>query len=165
MAVLHEAFPEWSETREASEAEILRCHTEPHLQVMKTIDGPMSFTGDTPASQTTYRAALLAAGAAVAAVERSGDSRSAPARTPRAADHGDGVLPLQQRRDRGPRRAGEHGVERVAIVDWDVHHGNGTQDIFRGGRFRALRLNPRVAVLPRLGRDQRGRLGRGRARR
>jgi acetoin utilization deacetylase AcuC-like enzyme len=24
----------------------------------------------------------------------------------------------------------EHGVERVAIVDWDVHHGNGTQDIF-----------------------------------
>ena len=23
-----------------------------------------------------------------------------------------------------------HGVERVAIVDWDVHHGNGTQDIF-----------------------------------
>ena len=24
----------------------------------------------------------------------------------------------------------EHGLERVAIVDWDVHHGNGTQDIF-----------------------------------
>ena len=23
-----------------------------------------------------------------------------------------------------------HGAERVAIVDWDVHHGNGTQDIF-----------------------------------
>ena len=25
----------------------------------------------------------------------------------------------------------ELGVERVAIVDWDVHHGNGTEDIFR----------------------------------
>ena len=24
----------------------------------------------------------------------------------------------------------KHGVERVLIVDWDVHHGNGTQDIF-----------------------------------
>ncbi len=24
-----------------------------------------------------------------------------------------------------------HGAERVAIVDWDVHHGNGTQDIFK----------------------------------
>ena len=24
----------------------------------------------------------------------------------------------------------EHGLERVAILDWDVHHGNGTQDIF-----------------------------------
>src|SRR5207249_477661 len=23
-----------------------------------------------------------------------------------------------------------HGVERVVIIDWDVHHGNGTQDIF-----------------------------------
>src|SRR3954462_15413487 len=28
---------------------------------------------------------------------------------------------------RSPRR---HGIERVAIVDWDVHHGNGTQDLF-----------------------------------
>ena len=27
-----------------------------------------------------------------------------------------------------PRR--QHGAERVAIFDWDVHHGNGTQDIF-----------------------------------
>jgi acetoin utilization deacetylase AcuC-like enzyme len=26
--------------------------------------------------------------------------------------------------------ARDHGVERVAILDWDVHHGNGTQDIF-----------------------------------
>ena len=24
----------------------------------------------------------------------------------------------------------EHGVERVAIVDWDVHHGNGTEEVF-----------------------------------
>ena len=24
----------------------------------------------------------------------------------------------------------KHGMERVAIIDWDVHHGNGTQDIF-----------------------------------
>jgi acetoin utilization deacetylase AcuC-like enzyme len=26
----------------------------------------------------------------------------------------------------------KHGIERVVIVDWDVHHGNGTQDIFYG---------------------------------
>ena len=57
-------------------------------------------------------------------------------RTPRH-----GVLLLQQRRDRRPPRAAAHGAERVAIVDWDVHHGNGTQDIFWG--------DPTRAVLPR----------------
>ena len=41
---------------------------------------------------------------------------------------GDGLLPLEQRSDRR-RRAGRGG-ERVLVVDWDVHHGNGTQDIF-----------------------------------
>ena len=54
--------------------------------------------------------------------------RPAP-RASRPARPGDGVLPVQQRR----RSAPPHwpaGGERVAIVDWDVHHGNGTQDIF-----------------------------------
>ena len=41
----------------------------------------------------------------------------------------------------------ELGLERVAILDWDVHHGNGTQDIFWDDPTRALRLAPPVAVL------------------
>ena len=41
----------------------------------------------------------------------------------------------------------ELGLERVAIVDWDVHHGNGTQEIFRGDDSRPLRLAAPVAVL------------------
>jgi acetoin utilization deacetylase AcuC-like enzyme len=43
---------------------------------------------------------------------------------------GHGLLPVQHGRDRRPPCTEDHGVERVAIVDWDVHHGNGTQDIF-----------------------------------
>ena len=42
---------------------------------------------------------------------------------------GDGLLPLRQRRGRraaGARRV--HGLQRVLILDWDVHHGNGTND-------------------------------------
>ena len=39
------------------------------------------------------------------------------------------------------------GLERVAILDWDVHHGNGTQDIFWEDDERSLRLAPPVAVL------------------
>ena len=41
------------------------------------------------------------------------------------------------------------GCERVAIVDWDVHHGNGTEAIFRGDDSVLVRLAPPVAVLPR----------------
>ena len=41
----------------------------------------------------------------------------------------------------------ELGVERVAIVDFDVHHGNGTEAIVPGRSVRALRVAPPVAVL------------------
>ena len=50
------------------------------------------------------------------------------------------------------------GLSRVAIVDFDVHHGNGTQDAFYGRAARALLLDAPVPVLPRhrrLGRDRR----------
>ena len=49
--------------------------------------------------------------------------------TPKAI--GDGLLPVLQRRHRRPLCAPpKHGAERVAVVDFDVHHGNGTQEIF-----------------------------------
>ena len=51
----------------------------------------------------------------------------------------------------------ELGIERVAIVDWDVHHGNGTEAIVRGDDSILLRLAPPVAVLPRHGRPGHGR--------
>ena len=53
-----------------------------------------------------------------------------PAGPSRRAGDRDGLLPLQQRRDRGAARARRAGRERVLILDWDVHHGNGTNDIF-----------------------------------
>ena len=43
----------------------------------------------------------------------------------------DGILLFQQRRGGRSPCDGKHGLERVAIVDFDVHHGNGTEDIFR----------------------------------
>ena len=67
---------------------------------------------------------------AIAAVERGGFALVRPPGPPRAARSRDGLLPLRQRRDRRPLRPGRARLERVAIVDWDVHHGNGTQEIF-----------------------------------
>jgi acetoin utilization deacetylase AcuC-like enzyme len=130
MAVLQEAFPEWSEAREATEAEIVRCHTEPYLRVMKTIDGPTWFTADTPASQTTYRAALLAAGGAIQAVERSGFALVRPPGHHALAGQAMGFCFLNNIAIAARFAQAELGLERIAILDWDVHHGNGTQDIF-----------------------------------
>ena len=54
----------------------------------------------------------------------------ASARPPHRRRQGDGLLPDQpRRRSRPGTRRRSTGIERVAILDWDVHHGNGTQDI------------------------------------
>ncbi len=46
----------------------------------------------------------------------------------------------------------EHGLQRVAIVDFDVHHGNGTQDLVWGDRADLLLLDAPDAALSRDGR-------------
>ena len=92
---------------------------------------------DTLVGPDSVDVARLAAGAAVAAVDAvltaTGRRAFALVRppghhaTPRARH---GLLPLQQRRRSPPPTPWRSGLERVLIVDWDVHHGNGTQDAF-----------------------------------
>ena len=54
-----------------------------------------------------------------------------PTRPPCAAGPGHGLLPLRERRRRRRVTAqAARGLGRVAVVDWDVHHGNGTQAVF-----------------------------------
>ena len=56
------------------------------------------------------------------------------------------------------------GAERVLVLDWDVHHGNGTNAVFHDSRRGAVREHPPVAVLSRHGRAARRRArARGRA--
>lgn len=99
--------------------------------------GMMLDSGDTLVGEESYAAALRAAGGGVHAVDlvMSGGAPQAfsCARPPghhacEARAMGFCLFNNVAVAARHAQRA--HGVERVLIVDWDVHHGNGTQDIF-----------------------------------
>ena len=84
---------------------------------------------DTVCTETSYEAALLAAGAAIEAARRSGFALARP--PGHHAEYGRAMgFCLSDSIAIAARVAqAELGIGRVAIVDWDVHHGNGTQDV------------------------------------
>jgi acetoin utilization deacetylase AcuC-like enzyme len=98
--------------------------------------GWVALDPDTFTSPETYEIALLAAGAAVEGVERVLDGRHTRAlamvRPPgHHAEHDRAMgFCFYNNVAVGAAHARALGVERVAIVDYDVHHGNGTQHIF-----------------------------------
>jgi acetoin utilization deacetylase AcuC-like enzyme len=130
----------------ADEADILRNHTREALDLVRdnlpTVPGEhYPLDGDTLLCKDSYRAALRAAGAAVAATDAviagTVDNAFCAVRPP--GHHARPMEPmgfcLFNNVAIAARRALDvHGLERVAIVDYDVHHGNGTQEIFYGDR-------------------------------
>jgi len=95
--------------------------------------------GDTVVCHESYRAAILAAGAAVEAVEAvlSGNYKTAFNLTRPPGHHASTEKPMGFCLFNNVAIAANyaeqaHGIERICIIDFDVHHGNGTQDIFYG---------------------------------
>lgn len=125
--------------RDATLDELSRIHTLAHIQRMRTIGerGPVMVLADTIANQGTYAAAVRAAGAVMGATEAvvQGDFDSAYCLTRPPGHHAVATAPMGFCFFNNVAVAARHatdvlGVERVAIVDIDIHHGNGTQDAF-----------------------------------
>jgi acetoin utilization deacetylase AcuC-like enzyme len=126
--------------RAAGPEELERVHQRAYVDRIRELSaagGGDGGDGETPFGQGSYEIALLAAGGAITAVDTVLDGRVdnayALVRPPghHALPHtGMGFCLFANVAIAVRHAQAERGMGRVAVVDWDVHHGNGTQAIF-----------------------------------
>ncbi|ABI57390.1 histone deacetylase [Alkalilimnicola ehrlichii MLHE-1] len=126
--------------RAATPAELGRVHTLSYLETIYALRGKHAWldVDTTAVCPGSVDAAEVAAGTAIAAVEAvvQGDAEAAFALVRPPGHHAEAVRARGFCLFNNVAVAAAHaqaalGCQRVLIVDWDVHHGNGTQDIFR----------------------------------
>jgi acetoin utilization deacetylase AcuC-like enzyme len=126
--------------RVAARDEVTRCHTPKYFEIAKSdVEhglGVLS-TGDTNITERSFDVALLAAGGVMNAVDAvvTGKVKNAFCAVRPPGHHATPIkgmgFCLFNNIAIGARHAQKkHGIAKVLIADWDVHHGNGTQDIF-----------------------------------
>ena len=121
------------------EADVLRCHPGAYLDRVKAKlpdEGLAMMDGDTFLSPGSWKAAMRAVGGACAAVDAvlGGEANRAFVATRPPGHHAEtaramGFCLFGNVAIAAKRALDHHGLSRVAIVDFDVHHGNGTQDL------------------------------------
>lgn len=128
--VLLEAVGSYTESGPATVEQVERCHAAEHVARVRGIEGDTWLDGDTPASATSFEAAVLAAGAAIEAARTGAFAIVRPPGHHATPDRAMGFCLFNNAAIAARAVQAEEGLARIAIVDWDVHHGNGTQDIF-----------------------------------
>lgn len=138
---LRSAFPDlpWREAPQALRSQLARVHSDRLLASILDVevgDEPYRLDPDTVMSRHSRDAALRCAGAGVAAVDAvlRGEARRAfcavrPPGHHATADIAMGFCLFNAVAVAALHAVEAHGLQRVAIADFDVHHGNGTQDI------------------------------------
>jgi acetoin utilization deacetylase AcuC-like enzyme len=139
---LQDAFGDglaWRDAPRATREQLLRVHAPALVDLVldTAVDHPVALDPDTILSPYSAEAALRAAGAAVAAVDAvlgGEDTRVFCAVRPpghhATRDTAMGFCLFNNVAVAAAHALAAHGLERVAIADFDVHHGNGTQAIF-----------------------------------
>jgi acetoin utilization deacetylase AcuC-like enzyme len=124
----------------ATESELQLVHSPAHIDTVRTLceRGGGQIDADTFVGEASYRAALHAAGGACAMVRAllAGDATTAfcgirPSGHHADHDHAMGFCLFNNVAIAAELAIRELGLSRVLILDWDVHHGNGTAEIFR----------------------------------
>ncbi|HXL78675.1 MAG TPA: class II histone deacetylase [Candidatus Eisenbacteria bacterium] len=125
--------------RPATEDEILRLHTREYVERIKKLSSEAGGEAgeETPFGRGSYEIALLAAGGCITAVDAvldgKVDNAYALVRPPghhAERDQGRGFCIFGNTALAAMHARQARGLSRVAIVDWDVHHGNGTEHAF-----------------------------------
>ena len=144
LEALRDAFPDlpWHEAPRATRGQLLRVHAESLLATVLETHSPgrVHLDPDTVLSPASAEAALRAAGAAVAATDAVLHATDASARRAfcavrppghhATADVAMGFCLFNSIAVAAAHARDDGGLSRIAIVDFDVHHGNGTQAIF-----------------------------------
>ncbi len=118
--------------RRATVEQLSRVHTPELLELLHSIDRPVLLEPNTVASETSWEAVQLAVGVTLEAVDREGFALVRPPGHHALADEAHGFCLVNNAAIAARYAQVELGLERVAIVDFDVHHGSGTDAIFRG---------------------------------
>lgn len=145
-ALQHEAFSTLrrEEAPAADFAAVERVHVPAHIAAIRRSAPDLGYTyldGDTMMSPGTLQAALFAAGAGIRAVDAvmTGEAQTAFCAVRPPGHHAEphramGFCLFNNVAIAAHHARDNHGAERVAVVDFDVHHGNGTQAAFWSDR-------------------------------
>jgi acetoin utilization deacetylase AcuC-like enzyme len=126
--------------RPAEDADLLAVHSDEHLRIVqRAVESGQRMlpTSNTHISEQSLEVARLAAGGVLTAVDAvlNGTARNAfcvlrPGGHHAGVHRGGAFCVFNNVAVAARYAQRSHGIERVLIVDWDVHHGNGTQEIF-----------------------------------